>query len=420
MTAASHAARGGWWPAALLALVALVDRIETSLVAGVLPLLQAEWGFGDTAAGLIPAAVAVTGVLVALPAGYVADRARRTRVMATVVAVWSIVSVGSALAPAFAVFFASRIVLGAADSLDTPIASSLLADFYGPERRAKAYGIHRLAFFAGIPLGVLTGGVVGDLFGWRSAFVVVAVPGLLVAWGVWRLVEPVRGSHDPDELVAAGSGLKAALGQLGRIASLRTLRFIYPGLGSLFFGLSGIFFWLPSFFERTYGLREAGAAGLTALITLVGVSGGTAVGALLGDRWHAVRAGWRVTLGGAGLLVGAAVLAAGLGVEALGARTALLTAGVWSLAIAIPNLNAAIADVLPPADRGTGFAVLQLVITVGFAAGPLAVGALSDLTGSLRSALAVLVIPVLAGAVTVLAGRRSYAGELSHDDLRSS
>ena len=130
----------GWAPAIVLILVAFVDRIEFSLVAAVLPQLQAEWGFGDAVAGSLPTASAIAAGILAIPAAYIADRHDRGKIVTIVVILWSIATLGSALAPTFLIFYLVRVGLAAAEAIDNPASASLLADFYPPATRSTAFG----------------------------------------------------------------------------------------------------------------------------------------------------------------------------------------------------------------------------------------------------------------------------------------
>lgn len=419
----------GWGPGLILILVALVDRIETSVVAGVLPLLQDEWGFSDTAGGAIPTAVAIAGMLVVVPAGYLADRVNRTRLIAVVVASWSVIIAAGGLATSFAVFFASRVVLGAADSMEGTSASSLLADYYPPSSRGKVLGFHRMAAFVGGGLGVLLGGVIGEAFGWRAAFFFMIIPGLVVAYLVTTIVEAPRGQMDrivarlreegvdtgeeepvpvpvvDDASAVAEAGWAGLKRQLRAIVAIRTAMRVNVGITTLFIGLSGIVFWLPSYYERTFDLSEGAAGSVAALVLLVAVLVGTVLGGSLGDRWQGVVVGGRVVLAGGGLLVGALLSPVAFLSSSLAVHVAILIPGATLMAVAIPNLSAATADVLPASMRGIGFGVFGFLTSIGGAIGPLAVGAASDVLGSLDLAFLVLVVPVLVGSVVVLSAR---------------
>jgi MFS family permease len=448
----------GWWPAFVIAAVSLIDRVETSVLTGVLPALQQEWGFSDTAGGAIPTAVTIAGLLVALPAGYLADRADRTKLLAIVVASWSVITLASGLAISFAMFFATRVVLGAADNLDIPSQSSLLGDYYPPEARPKVFGIQRMVYFAGIGVGSLLGGVLAQAVGWRWAFFSMIVPGLVVAWWCYRLHEPERGAADrraaarapsrtevrtrvrsadsdapapsaarsgeerdagpsgsgvPGPGTARGAhhlegGWRPLVQQIREIFRIRTLLFLYGGMVVLFLSLNGIFFWLPTYFVRSFGIGTGLGGALTAVVTMVGVIAGTAVGAVIGRRWHGRVRGGRVVAGALGFLGGGVLMGAGFLSPTLTSQVALITAATASMSIAIPNHFAAAADCITARNRGVGFTFTQIGTATGSSFGPLVVGMVSDRTGSLEFSFYTLVVPILLAGLVVLGGRHTY------------
>lgn len=436
---ADEAAPFGWGPLWVLVAINVVDRVDANIVAGVLPLLKDDWGVSDFALGAIPFAAAIAGMIVAFPAGYWADRYSRTNLLALVLASWAVLTLSSALAVGFIMFFGIRTVLGAADNIDNPAASSLIADYYPPRARAKAFGLQRMAYYAGGSLGLLFGGVIGENFGWRWAFAFMVVPGLAVAGLCSILREPVRGAIDrfvatqgkgneeissEDAAAAASSWVEEAEGgttggaegtglagfriQVKALLEVRTIFLVYFGLTTLFLGLGGVFFWLPSFFERTHDVGEGAAGGLTALVSLFGILGGTYTGAVIGDKLHRDRPGGRILISGGGLVVGSLVLVVAFATPSMWLQVGVLAVSVFFLALSIPNLTAAIADVLTANQRGLGFALFTFLSSIGGALGPLLVGLASDLTGSLTTAFYVLIIPSVLGSFVVLAARTSF------------
>ncbi len=417
----------GWAPLIVLFIVGLVDRIENNLLSGVLPAVQREWGFNDTAAGSIPTAAALAAAVVCLPAGFLADRLSRTRIIAVVVSVWAIATLGSGLATGFVMFYLMRVLLAAAENVDNPAAGSLLADYYPPVSRAKAYGLTRATSHLG-GVGTLLGGVLAEAFSWRVAFLVMVVPGVLTALLVWLLREPSRG--ELDRLVASGdaspvSPTPAHTGsaapkaepslwrQLRQVLAIPTLVLVCAGQSLLTLGLAGIFYWLPTFMVRNLGVGTGTAGSLSGLIPVAGTLTGTLVGSWLGGKWHGTRKGGRLLAGGGGITAGSLVLAAALSRESIGSLTALVLLSCSLMAIAIPNLTACLADVVPAASRGLGFAVLQLLLTAGGAFGPLIVGIASDRLGSLHAGMYLLVIPTVAGGLLTLRARTSYERDAS-------
>lgn len=411
----------GWWPAVCIALVAAIDRIEYNLLAGALPKIQEEFGFGDAAGGAIATAGSLAAVILLLPAGRLADTARRNWTVAAVVAVWSLLTVGTGLVGSYLALFTVRVFLGAAGQLYNPPASSLLADCYPGPGRTRAFGYERMAYFGGLPIGVIAGGALAESVGWRTGFFLVAVPGLLVALLVLTLREPVRGTGDrltlwyrreggdpdpatepttepgtPDPVPAPSGGRPVPpplLTQLRELLRIRTLRKVVTGLSILFFGLGGLFYWMPSYYDRFFGLGEAEAAAVAGGSGLVGIVAGIVTGSWLGDRDRGPRKGRRIAIGGAGLLLGTLALAGAVTLQVLIPQALCFTLANFGFAAALANLTAANADVVAAERRGLGFAVLQLLVTLGGSLGPWLIGLASDATGSLRTAFLVVLLP---------------------------
>ena len=408
----------------------LVDRVEHSLLGGLLPLIQAEWGVSDTLAGSIPTAAAVASALLALPAGYIADRYHRTRIIAVVVILWAVATLGSGLAVGFAMFYAARVVLAAAEQIDNPASSSLLADYYPPVNRPRVYGLVRMTTYLG-GLGLILAGILGELLGWRAVFVVMAVPGVLTALLMLRLREPrrgfldtvvARGSAEPLDPDAApeepdGSGGPGAVPataappfrrQAAEVLRNPTLVILSVSMMLLTAGIAGIYFWLPSLITRGFGTGTATAGSISGASSLVGVILGTLIGSWLGRRVHGrIRSG-RVVVGGIGVAAGSVMLGFAVTADALPELTVLLMLSSTLSSVAIPCITASVADVVGAESRGIGFALLNFLLTAGGAAGPLAVGAVSDATGSLVAAFWVLIVPMVVAGAGMIACRWTF------------
>ncbi len=447
----ARAAPFGWKPALVLALVAFVDRADAGLVSGVLERLKADFGFGDAVAGLLLAAPVFAAAILLIPAGVLADTGRRTRILAVVIAVWSLLTLGTGLAPTLAIFFLVRIMLGAANPLNQPPAASLIGDFYPPRSRTKAFGLVRVIEYIGLPVGLALGGVLAAVFdSWRAVFFVMALPGLLVialVLGVLR--EPVRGVGDrlagrrsnkeevaPDQpatltaherpsaaaeqgaVISSVPGRHAAPSlpvsitwrdRFRMVLAIRTLRILVLAQALLFFGFGGLFSFAAAYFDRTGGLDEASAAALAGSVGLVGIMVGGAIGGVLGDRYHGVRPGWRLALSGVALIISACCVALLVITPSTPIQLALLAAASAADIAAIANLGAATTDVLPAALRGSGFAVVQAIVQIGSGFGPILVGVVSGLAGeNLGWGFAALLPFLLLGGLVVLRARDSY------------
>ena len=395
------------------------------------------FGFGDAIAGLLLAAPVFAAALLLIPAGILADTGRRTRILAVVLAVWSLLTMFTGLATTLAVFFLVRILLGAANPLNGPPSASLIGDYYPPKSRTKAFGVVRVIEYIGLPVGLALGGILAAAFdSWRAVFFVMAVPGFLVIALVLTLLrEPVRGigdrlgSFSPETTTDAAPAAPSPEPSTGRHAApateskerigwtdrlrvvlrIRTLRILVLAQALLFFGFAGLFSFVAAYFDRTSSLDEAGAAAVSGSVGLVGIMVGGFLGGYLGDRYHDVRPGWRLTLSGFSLLVSAACVAALVLTPSLGLQMAMLAVSCAATIMAIANLGAATADVLPATLRGSGFAVVQAIVQIGSGFGPILVGVVSALAGEQLGWGFAALLPFLAlGAIVVLRARSSY------------
>ncbi|TYL46048.1 MFS transporter [Nocardioides sp. BGMRC 2183] len=422
----TRAAPFGWWPAIAIALVAFIDRVEINLIAGALPEIQGHFGFSDTIAGLIPTAASIAAAVLLLPAGRLADRAPRVATVTIVVLVWSLCSVLSGLATTFLMFFMVRIAIGAAGQLYNPPASSLLADYYPDSSRGKAYGLERAGYYMGLPAGVIVGGAIAEALDWRAVFFIAAVPGVVIAILMATVKEPLRGLGDRiDRIRAAERDGRGASGAdehtviSGDVPSIwkdakdllhiTTLRGVILAQAMLALGVAGLFYWLPTFLERTEGLATDAASGLAGGVGGTGIVIGIILGSRLGDRDRG--RGWRIRLSSAFLLLGAVGLTLTVLLPGVGPRMAMVTVACLGFAGAMPNLTATAANVVPSSSRGMGFALLQFLTTLGGAFGPLLVGAMSDTVGSIQIGMLVLLPPIFVSALILWSVRHAYAAD---------
>ncbi|MFI5429777.1 MFS transporter [Aeromicrobium sp. UC242_57] len=408
----------GWWPAIAIGLVAFIDRVEVNLIAGALPAIQDHFGFSDTVAGAIPTAASIAAALLLLPAGRLADRAPRVATVVIVVLVWSLFSVLSGLATTFVMFFLVRIAIGAAGQLYNPPASSLIADYYPSRSRGKAFGIERAGYYMGLPAGVIIGGAVAEAFDWRAVFFIAAVPGVVIAIAMATVKEPLRGLGDKIDRLRSGGSDTAASAHTGVAASasifaeakvllkVHTLKGVIAAQAMLSLGVAGLFYWLPTFFERTEDLGYDAASGLAGGVGGTGIVIGIILGSRMGDK--ARPGGWRIKVASGFLLVGAIGLSLTVLVPGVPFRVAMVAVACAGFAGAIPNLTASAADVVPSANRGMGFALLQFLTTLGGAFGPLLVGLMSDVLGSISLAMLCLLPPLFISIVILARVRGTY------------
>jgi predicted MFS family arabinose efflux permease len=270
---------------AMLTAVYALNFIDRQILVILQEPIKADMALSDAQLGLLSGfAFAVIYVTAGIPIAYWADRGNRRNVISLAVAVWSGMTAVSGLAQNYGQLLLARVGVGLGEAGGSPPAHSMISDYYPPEQRATALSIYSSGIYIGILLGFLFGGVIAEAFGWRTAFMVVGLPGVLFALVLrFTLREPVRGrwektaaAHTPQP------GLKQTMALLRDRPS-----FWYIALGSAFasYVAYGNGNFLPSFLIRNHHMSIAEVGTILALVSGVSVALGTFLGGYLSDRY---------------------------------------------------------------------------------------------------------------------------------------
>ena len=173
---------------ALLLVVNLLNYIDRQILYAVFPLIKADFSLSDTALGFLGSAFMVCYMCSAPLLGWLGDRGNRVRLASCGVAVWSLATALAGFAPGYRSLLAARTVVGIGEASFGTVSPGLVADFFCKERRGRVLSYFYLAIPVGSAIGYLLGGLLGYHFGWRSAFLLVGAPGLMLA--IARLVSP--------------------------------------------------------------------------------------------------------------------------------------------------------------------------------------------------------------------------------------
>jgi len=269
----------------LLLGVYIFNFIDRQILSILMENIKLEIQLSDTELGFLGGiAFALFYTFAGIPIARWADRGSRRNIISISVLVWSLFTAFTGAARNFWMILIARIGVGVGEAGCSPPAHSLISDFFPAERRGRALSIYALGIPIGGSLGTLIGAWVGDLFGWRMAFVAVGLPGVLLALIVrMTLREPVRGGFEaeaPSEPATETESLPDVLRFMAKLRSFWHLAF--AGALHAFVGYGAAYF-VPSFFARVHemGLAERGT--WLSLIGLVAVVG-TYMGGWLGDR----------------------------------------------------------------------------------------------------------------------------------------
>jgi predicted MFS family arabinose efflux permease len=358
-----------------------VDRVAMGLL---LQSIKLDLALSDTQLGLLTGiAFAAFYATMGIPIARWADRGNRVTIISVTVGVWSAAVALCGMAGSFVQLLLMRMVVAVGEAGCHPPAFSLIADYFSRADRPRAVARYMLGWPLALLIGFFAGGWLNQALGWRATFVILGLPGLLLAViAAITLKEPRRLGVRPGESAAPASNgddapaLPHVLRRLWSAPAYRHLLFAFSL--SYFFG-NGILQWLPAFFARSHGL-DSGIIG-TGFAVIYGLGGlfGTWLGGELAAR-HAADDERLQLAGLAVLYVLLALLGAGVYLASSSALafTVLAFSSIGNAAVTGP-MFAATQTLVPPQMRALSIAIVLFFSNlIGLGLGPLAAGALSD------------------------------------------
>ncbi|CAN5293305.1 MFS transporter [soil metagenome] len=391
----------------LTILVHLFAAMDRQILGVVLPAIKADLALSDSQLGILSGLpFALCYSLFGIPVAWLADtRCRRTSVVGVSLIVWSVATVLCGAAGGFLTLFLFRMGVGAGESGAHPGTYSLLSDYVPGRWRARAIAVCGIGAAAGQVAALALGGWSVAQLGWRTTFLLVGAPGILVAILFMIMVrEPPRGSH-----AGSHAGFLSGLAILFRSRAFLLLFFATGTAATLPFSINA---WMPSFLIRSHGLTAAQAGGVLAgIFGTIGLAA-PLIAAWLADRLATQDRRWTFRLGALCYIVAAPAFGATMLVDNLTATSLLLGVVMILLAGAAPLVAVMAQEVVPALKASAVAAYLVGINLFGHSLGPWFVGFVSDLlaaghgTESLRLGLLALApVPLFSGVALWVCGR---------------
>ncbi|HLS98986.1 MAG TPA: MFS transporter [Porticoccaceae bacterium] len=399
---------------AVMTLTYTCSYIDRYILSVLVEPIKAEFGVSDTLMGLLGGfAFALLYTLAGIPIARWADRGNRRTIIALGVTAWSLMTVACGFARSFFQLALARVGVGLGEAACTPPAHSLLADYFPPEKRATALAIYSMGIPFGVMFGFLAGGWIAHFFDWRTAFLVVGAPGLLLALVVHFTVrEPARGRLD-TVAPSAPFSLRETLGLIFRHRALLLIQ-----LGGAFYAIAGygLSFWIAPFFARVHQLPLNELASWLALGALVGGVGGSFAAGWVADRLGRRGLHWYFLTPAIALLVGIPVTVVMLTVADPRIALALFLVQQFTFFCYSGPIYAVMQFLVPSTMRAMVVAVHLFVLNlVGLGFGPLLIGMMNDAfavslgsDGAIRQSLLVITLGTLVSVLCfwLAAGKR--------------
>ena len=404
----------------LLFLLYMFDYIDRMVVSALLPYIKAEFGTSDTKLGMLMSAVYLSIVILTFPISLIIDRWSRRRTIGVMAALWSLATAAAALTKSFGALVTTRTFIGIGEAGYAPGGSAMISGLYPEEKRSWMMGLWNAAIPLGSAIGVAGGGYIAAQFGWRSAFGIVALPGLIIAllfffskdYKTVKLIKNRKDRVKGENIVKIKMTTKDLIREFSEKPSLL---FTYFGMMMVVFTTTSLLFWLPSYFSREYGIPESQSSTKASLVMLLAIVGAP-LGGWIVDRWRRKKLNARLVFPGITSVVAALACFLAFGVLRDGMQyIALLVFGV-TVTMFIPAAGAVTQDLVHPGLRATSYAIAVVIQnSLGAMLGPVVIGAISEAT-SLGTALTIMPLFVLGAGVLFLIGSLYYKKDIAKVD----
>jgi len=377
----------------LLVLAYASNFVDRTIVNTIGQAIKEDLRLTDTELGLLGGlAFAVLYTVLGVPVARLADRRNRVGIMAGAIAVWSAFTAACGAATSFGQLLLLRVGVGVGEAGLVPPAHSWISDAFEPRRRASALSIFSLGIPLGILFGAVAGGWIADRFSWRLAFVLVGLPGLLIALAVALVVRDPRGGERRGEEAAGSAALHG--NEPGSLRDVLRTMAASPGLVHVVAACTlvslagyGMNAYSQAYFLRAFGISYTQVGLAFGLIAGVGMGIGTFLGGWLADRLGGDDRRWHALVPGLGVALATPFYALAFTADDWRSAAGLLfLPGVLHYLWFGPTFGL-VQGAVPPSMRATAAAVTLFVLNlVGLGLGPPLCGRLIDLFSAARFA----------------------------------
>jgi MFS family permease len=396
-----------WYALALLMVVYILNFLDRTIIYILFPLIKKEMEFSDTQLALLgTTSFVIFYTLLGIPFGRLADRGSRTKIIALGVVIWSLFSGLTAFAGSFWTLFFCRVMVGVGEATLGPAAISLLSDFFPPVKRATVTSIYSMGIAIGAGLAALLGGSLSQ-FGWRTAFLVIGFPGVILGILVFLLREPARRTASALDSGYSGSDWKSLL-------TNKAFVLLCVGYALLGLATNNLSIWGATFYSRLHKFDLLTIGFWGGLLTLVAGIPATLFGGVVADKFRARQRGGRMLYGSLLSLISVPFWLLLIYTDSI---PLILLANLILLGAALGWLGAAAADATEISGvhlRGLAVAIYFFSVNIAaYLIGSNLIGWLNDRLGAtadpkmMRYALLVCPSSCLLAAICLWTGRRS-------------
>jgi MFS family permease len=394
----------------LLFLLYMFDYIDRMVVTSMFTSIERDWGISHTQSGLLVSAVYWAIVILTFPVSILVDRWSRTKTIGVMAIMWSLATALCALTGNFVQLFMARMLIGVGEAGYAPGGSAMISGLYPIDKRARMMGLWNASIPLGSAIGVLLGGIIAAKLGWKHAFGIVAIPGLIVAI-LFLFVKDYK-TVDLSFYDKSSNKIKMEKKDMVReFLSKPSVLFTYLGMAAVVFVTTSMLTWLPTYFEKMRSIPQETAGKMASSVMVLALVGAP-LGGFLTDIWRKSKENARLLFPAVSTLLSAIVLFIALTLFKGSVQYVLfLVFGILVLAF-ISGAASVTQDVIHPGLRATSYAIAVVVQNLlGASTAPIVMGKIYDLA-NIQTALSILPVILLIGAILFWLGSRYYIKDL--------
>ena len=396
----------------LLFLLYFFDYVDRLVVTSLFPFIKADWGITDAQCGMLVSAVYWSIVIFTFPVSILVDRWSRKKSIGLMAIIWSLATAACALTRNFSQLRAARMLIGIGEAGYAPGGTATIAGLYPEEKRSRMMGIWNMSIPLGSAVGIALGGIIATHWGWRHAFGLVALPGLIVAI-LFFFVKDYKTVELTKTVKETSAKVKMKTGEIAReFLHTPSLILTYFGFAAMVFVTSSLMTWLPSFLNRVYNIPVDQAGMKVGIIMMMAIVGAP-LGGFLADMWTKKRKNARLLLSALSAILSAVIFYMAFVLFTGSTQYILLLAGGLTVMTFVPAAAAVTQDVVHPGLRAVSYAFCVIVQNLlGASVGPVFIGAMSDKYG-IAAAVAMLPLFLVVAAGLFFIGSFFYKRDLA-------
>jgi len=394
----------------LLFLLYLFDYADRMVVNSMFSFITAEYGTTDTQNGWLVSVIYLAIGILTFPISLVIDRWSRTKTIGIMAIIWSLATAACAFTGNYVQLFMARIMIGFGEAGYAPGGTALISGMYPLEKRSRMMGFWNASIPIGSAIGVTMGGIIASSLGWKHAFGLVALPGLIIAI-LFLFVKDYK-TVDLSYIDKANNKIKMERKDMFReFLSRPSVLFTYFGMAAIVFVTTALIVWLPTYFASELSMEPKLAGTLAGAVMLLALIGAP-LGGHLTDKWREKQTNARLLFPTISTIISAILLFVALFIfKGTGQIIILFIFGAWVMTF-LAGAAAVTQDVIHPGMRATSYAIAVAVQNLlGSFTAPIVLGKISDLS-NIKTAISILPFVLLIGTLLFFLGSKYYIRDM--------